>query len=198
MSNPVTPFSNNLFGSRPTIQEALDYAEILINTLSNVDQVAVRTAFGVVLNTVDSAVTQSQGPKPVMDQADMLSQLGGMYDKLVSDVATFKSDWTISLIDERIAEHKLIREDAIGDVIDAHIDNLDDKIVDWMDENLKEKMMLILRDDDIDDQISNWMSNNFDLTDYDVDSAIESWMDNNIDEKIQDAISNIEFSVTVK
>jgi hypothetical protein len=198
MSNPVTPFRNNLFASRPTIQEALDYAEMLINTLSNVDQVAVRTAFGVVLNTVDSAVTQSQGPKPVMDQADMLSQLGGMYDKLVSDVATFKSDWTISLIDERIAEHKLIREDAIGDVIDAHIDNLDDKIVDWMDENLKEKMMLILKDDDIDDQISNWMSNNFDLTDYDVDSAIESWMDNNIDEKIQDAISNIEFSVTVK
>jgi len=198
MSNPVTPFRNNLFASRPTIQEALDYAEMLINTLSNVDQVAVRTAFGVVLNTVDSAVTQSQSPKPVMDQADMLSQLGGMYDKLVSDVATFKSDWTISLIDERIAEHKLIREDAIGDVIDAHIDNLDDKIVDWMDENLKEKMMLILKDDDIDDQISNWMSNNFDLTDYDVDSAIESWMDNNIDEKIQDAISNIEFSVTVK
>jgi hypothetical protein len=198
MSNPVTPFRNNLFASRPTIQEALDYAEMLINTLSNVDQVAVRTAFGVVINTIDSAVIQSQGPKPVMDQADMLSQLGGMYDKLVSDVATFKSDWTISLIDERIAEHKLIREDAIGDVIDAHIDNLDDKIVDWMDENLREKMMLILKDDDIDDQISNWMSNNFDLTDYDVDSAIESWMDNNIDEKIQDAISNIEFSVTVK
>jgi hypothetical protein len=173
MSNPVTPFRNNLFASRPTIQEALDYAEMLINTLSNVDQVAVRTAFGVVLNTIDSAVTQSQGPSP---------------EKIA----------IIALIDERIAEHKLIREDAIGDVIDAHIDNLDDKIVDWMDENLKEKMMLILKDDDIDDQISNWMSNNFDLTDYDVDSAIESWMDNNIDEKIQDAISNIEFSVTVK
>jgi hypothetical protein len=173
MSNPVTPFRNNLFASRPTIQEALDYAEMLINTLSNVDQVAVRTAFGVVLNTIESAVTQSQGPSP---------------EKIA----------IIALIDERIAEHKLIREDAIGDVIDAHIDNLDDKIVDWMDENLREKMMLILKDDDIDDQISNWMSNNFDLTDYDVDSAIESWMDNNIDEKIQDAISNIEFSVTVK
>ena len=48
------------------------------------------------------------------------------------------------------------------------------------------------------DQISNWMSNNFDVTDYNVDDAIESWMDNNMDEKIQDAISNIEFSVTVK
>jgi hypothetical protein len=197
MSNPVTPFRNNLFASRPTIQEALDYAEMLINTLSNVDQVAVRTAFGVVLNTVDSAVTQSQGPKPVMDQADMLSQLGGMYDKLVSDVATFKSDWTISLIDERIAEHKLIREDAIGDVIDAHIDNLDDKIVDWMDNNLRDKVMDIVADDDVDDQISNWMSNNFDITDYNVDDAIESWADNNLDEKISEAINNLTFNVTL-
>jgi hypothetical protein len=173
MSNPVTPFRNNLFASRPTIQEALDYAEMLINTLSNVDQVAVRTAFGVVLNTIDSAVTQSQGPSP---------------EKIA----------IIALIDERIAEHKLIREDAIGDVVDAHIYNLDDKIADWMDNNLRDKVMDIVADDDIDDQISNWMSNNFDITDYNVDDAIESWMDNNMDEKIQDAISNIEFSVTVK
>ena len=174
MSNPVSPFRNNLFASRGMdIQSALDYAEMMINTLSATDQVAVRTAFGVVLNTIDSAVTQSQGPSP---------------EKIA----------IIALIDERIAEHKLIREDAIGDVIDAHIDNLDDKIADWMDNNLRDKVMDIVADDDVDDQISNWMSNNFDITDYNVDDAIESWMDNNMDEKIQDAISNIEFSVTVK
>ena len=149
MSNPVTPFRNNLFGSRGMdIQEALNYSEMLINTLSNTDQVAVRTSIGVLLNTIDNAVTQSQGPSP---------------EKLA----------IIALIDERIDAHKLIREDAIGDVVDAHIENLDDKI-------------------------SDWMSNNFDLDNYNVDDAIESWMDNNIDEKIQDAISNIEFSVSVK
>ena len=174
MSNPVTPFRNNLFASRGCdIQSALDYAEMMINTLSAVDQVSVRTAFGVVLNTIDSAVTQSQGPSP---------------EKIA----------IIALIDERIDAHKLIREDAIGDVVDAHIHNLDDKIADWMDNNLRDKVMDIVADDDIDDQISNWMSNNFDITDYNVDDAIESWMDNNMDEKIQDAISNIEFSVTVK
>ena len=149
MSNPVSPFRNNLFGSRGMdIQSALDYAEMMINTLSSTDQVAVRTAVGVLVNTIDSAVTQSQGPSP---------------EKLA----------IIALIDERIDAHKLIREDAIGDVVDAHIDNLDDKI-------------------------SDWMSNNFDVTDYNVDDAIEVWMENNLDEKIQDAISNIEFSVTVK
>ena len=71
-------------------------------------------------------------------------------------------------------------------------------VEDWMDNNLKDKMMDILANEDIDDDISNWMSNNFDITDYNVDDAIESWANNNLDEKIQDAISNIEFSVTVK
>jgi hypothetical protein len=149
MTNPVSPFRNNLFASRGCdIQSALDYAEMMINTLSAVDQVSVRTAFGVVLNTIDNAVTQSQGPSP---------------EKLA----------IIALIDERIDAHKLIREDAIGDVVDAHIDNLDDKIADWM-------------------------SNNFDVTDYNADDAIEAWMENNLDEKVSEAIGNVEFNVTVK
>ena len=149
MSNPVSQFRNNLFASRGCdIQSALDYAEMMINTLSAVDQVSVRTAFGVVLNTIDSAVTQSQGPSP---------------EKIA----------IIALIDERIDAHKLIREDAIGDVVDAHIDNLDDKIADWM-------------------------SNNFDATDYNADDAIEAWMENNLDEKVSEAIGNVEFDVTVR
>ena len=149
MTNPVSPFRNNLFASRGMdIQSALDYAEMMINTLSSTDQVAVRTAFGVVINTIESAVTQSQGPSP---------------EKLA----------IIALIDERIDAHKLIREDAIGDVVDAHIDNLDDKI-------------------------SDWMSNNFDLDNYDVDSSIEVWIENNLQEKVEEAIGNVEFNVTVK
>jgi len=149
MTNPVSPFRNNLFASRGMdIQSALDYAEMMINTLSSTDQVAVRTAFGVVINTIDSAVTQSQGPSP---------------EKLA----------IIALIDERIDAHKLIREDAIGDVVDAHIDNLNDKIADWM-------------------------SNNFDVTDYNADDAIEAWMENNLDEKVSEAIGNVEFNVTVR
>ena len=111
--------------------------------------IAVRTAIGVLVNTIDNAVTQAQGPSP---------------EKLA----------IIALIDERIAEHKLVRED-----------------------DLRDKIMDIVADDDIDDQISNWMSNNFDITDYNVDDAIDSWMENNMDDKIQDAISNLTFNVTV-
>jgi hypothetical protein len=162
MSNPVTPFRNDIFGSRGMdIQEALNYAEMLINTLSNVDQVAVRTAIGVLLNTIEKAVTQSQGPSP---------------EKIA----------IIALIDERISEHKLAREDGVESLIN-----------DWMDNNLRDKVMDIVADDDVDDQISNWMSNNFDITDYNVDDAIESWADNNMDDKIQEAVNNLTFSVTV-
>ena len=174
MTNPVSPFRNNLFASRGCdIKDAIDYAELMINTFQGPEYAAAKTAIYVLINTIDNAVAQSQGPSP---------------EKIA----------IMALIDERIDAHKLIREDAIGDVVDAHIHNLDDKIADWMDNNLRDKMMDVLANEDIDDDISNWMSNNFDITDYNVDDAIESWVDNNLDEKIQDAISNIEFSVTVK
>ena len=158
MSNPVTPFRNNLFGSRPTIQEALDYAEMLINTLSSVDQVAVRTAFGVLLNTIDNNVTNTP---------------------------------------ERIAVVQLISS-IINEQLNVTMNDVDEQISNWMNENLKEKMMLILRDDDIDDQISNWMSNNFDVEDYNVGDAIESWADRNLEEKINEAINNLTFTVNVE
>jgi len=160
MTNPVTPFRNNLFGSRGMdIQSALDYSEVMINTLSATDQVAVRTAFGVLLNTIESAVTQSQGPSPVEE-------------------ALF------AIIDKRIAVLQINTQVEINASID-----------DWMDNNLKDKVMDMLANDDISDQISNWMSNNFDIHDYCVDEAIESWMDNNLDDKVYDAVSNISFTV---
>jgi hypothetical protein len=162
MTNPVTPFRNNLFASRGCdIQSALDYSEVMINTLSATDQVAVRTAFGVVINTIESAVTQSQGPTPVEE-------------------ALF------AIIDKRIAVLQINSQVEINASID-----------DWMDNNLRDKMMDILANDDIDDQISNWMSNNFDVTDYNVDDAIEQWMDNNLDDKVTDAARCLTFTVEV-
>jgi hypothetical protein len=151
MTNPVSKFRNNLFGSRGVdIQNAVDYANELINTLPQSDQVGIRVGFGVLLNTIDNAVTQAQGPSP---------------EKLA----------IIALIDERIAEHKLVRE-----------------------EDLQSKVMDLLEHDDISDQISDWMSNNFDIDDYDLDSQIENWVDNNLDEKVTEAVNNLEFSVTLK
>lgn len=163
MTNPVSQFRNNLFASRGCdIQEALNYAEMMINTLSAVDQVSVRTAFGVLLNTIDSAVTQSQGPSLIEE-------------------ALF------AIIDKRIAVLQINTQVEINASID-----------DWMDNNLRDKMMDVLANEDIDDDISNWMSNNFDITDYDVDGSIESWMDNNLDDKLHEAVSNLNFTVVAR
>lgn len=161
MTNPVSPFRNNLFASRGCdIQSALDYVDQLAT--ASTDPVAVQTAARVLLNTIDSAVTQSQGPSPLEE-------------------ALF------AIIDKRIAVLQINTQVEINASID-----------DWMENNLRDKMMDILANDDIDDQISNWMSNNFDLTDYDVDGAIESWMDNNMDDKLHDAVSNLNFTVVAR
>ena len=163
MTNPVTPFRNDLFGSRGMdIKAAMDYVETMISSFQGSEYAAIKTAIYVLVNTIESAVTQSKGPTPLEE-------------------ALFE------IIDKRIAVLQINSQVEINASID-----------DWMDNNLRDKVMDIVADDDVDDQISNWMSNNFDITDYNVDDAIESWMDNNMDEKIQDAISNIEFSVTVK
>jgi len=186
MTNPVSQFRNGMFGSRATIQEALDYCESLINTLAQTDQVGIRVGLGVLLNTIDNSVTQSQGPSPVTDQADMLSMLGGIYDKLVADVATKVE-----------ARHIEVINSVVGERLNFSLNDIDEKIADWMTYNLRDRMMEILENDSVDDQISNWMSNNFDLDDYNVDGAIESWMDNNIDDKVYDAINSISFTVEI-
>jgi hypothetical protein len=158
MTNPVTQFRNGIFGSRGcNIQEAVDYVNELINTIPQTDQVGIRVGFGVLMNTIDNALTQAQGPSP---------------EKLA----------IIELIDERISASQA---------------NVYTWIDMWAKDNLRDKVMDMLSMDDVDDQISNWMSNNFDITDYNVDDAIDSWMENNMDDKIQDAINNLTFSVTV-
>lgn len=144
MTNPVTPFRNALFASRGMdIQSALDYAEMMINTLSAVDQVSVRTAFGVVINTIDSAVTQSQGPSPVEE-------------------ALF------AIIDKRFAKLQINTQVEINSYIDDWMDsNLQDKVSDkldsWADNDLNERMDSWAEDnlgDSVDDRIESWIDDN--------------------------------------
>jgi hypothetical protein len=151
MTNPLDQFRSGLFGSRGVdVAAALDYVDQLASASS--DAVAVQTAARVLLNTVIGAVDQVlKAPSP---------------ERLA----------LIDLIDQRIDEHKLIRED-----------DIEDKISQWMDDNV-----------DIEDKISNWMSDNFDVTDYNVDDAISAWMSNNMTDEIESVIKNsLTFSVIV-
>ena len=139
MKNPLDQFRSSLFGTRGCdIALALQYVDELASASS--DAVAVQTAARVLLNTCANAVAQViNSPSP---------------ERLA----------LIELIDQRISENKLIRED-----------DIESKIQDWIDSNL-----------DLSDPINDWFSNNFDLSDHNIDDAISEWVDNNLSDKISD------------
>jgi len=144
MTNPVTPFRNNLFGSRPTIQEALDYAEMLINTLSSTDQVAVRTAFGVLINTIDNKVTNT--PERIAVVQLISSIINEQLNVTTNDIDEQISNWMSSNLKERVMD--MLANDDISDQIsnwmsnnfDIHDYCVDEAIESWMDNNLDDKV----------------------------------------------------------
>jgi len=134
MTNPVSQFRNNIFGSRGcNIQEAVDYANELINTLQQTDQVGIRVGLGVLINTIDNAVAQSQGPSP-----ERLAILE-LIDARLNEWATLK-------LRDRVME--IIEDDDISDQIsdwmsnnfDIDDYNVEDSIERWVENNLDEKV----------------------------------------------------------
>ena len=89
----------------------------------------------------------------------------------------------IELIDERIKAtswDKFVLEE-----------NINDKISDWMDNNV-----------DQDNLISEWMSDNFDVTDYNVDDVVDDkiseWASDNLADEVERVVKNsLTFSVQV-
>ena len=159
MKNPLDQFRSGLFGSRGCdIEAALQYVDELAAASS--DAVAVQTAARVLLNTAANAVHQvMSAPSP---------------ERLA----------LIELIDERIDEHKLIREDAVAN-----------QITDWMNDHLEE---YIGDNIDIEDKISEWMSDNFDVTDYNINDTINEWASDNLADEVEKVIKNsLTFSVIV-
>jgi hypothetical protein len=126
MINPLDLHRSTLFGSRGAdIALALQYVDELATASS--DSVAVHTAARVLLNTCANAVAQvMNAPSP---------------ERLA----------LMELIDQRIDDHKLIREDdvdqKIHDWMDSNVDH-DDLINDWMEDHLSdhiENINLVVR-----------------------------------------------------
>jgi hypothetical protein len=133
MTSTVTPFRNAMFGSRVTVQEALDYCETLINTLAQTDQVGIRVGLGVLLNTIDNVVTQSQGPSP-----EKLA--------IIELIDARLNEWATLKLRDRVME--IIEDDDISDQIsnwmsnnfDVEDYNVGDAIESWADRNLEDKI----------------------------------------------------------
>jgi hypothetical protein len=150
MTNPVTQFRNGIFGSRGcNIQEAVDYVNELINTIPQTDQVGIRVGFGVLINTIDNALTQAQGPSPEkLAVFDLINQIVGeqinkAFNDLEVQVADKVSVWMTHNLRDRVME--VVQDDDISD-----------QISDWMSNNFD------IDDYDIDSQIENWVDNNLD------------------------------------
>lgn len=147
-NNPFRKHASSMFGTRGCdVDEAIVYANDVITAMPTDVQAHAMTALMVVINTAANAFDQARGPSP---------------ERLA----------LIELIDQRINEHKLVREDEV-----------DSKVQDWMDNNL-----------DMDDVISEWMGNNFDITDHDdnidwdtqLHDRLNDWMTDNLESKIND------------
>ena len=148
MTNPFRKHANHLFASRGCdVDQALSYAFELVSAMPDEAKAAANTAIMVLVNTAATAFDQARGPSP---------------ERLA----------LIELIDQRINEHKLIREDAVAN-----------QITDWMNDHLEE---YIGDNIDIEDKINEWMSDNFDVTDYNFSDAVSDWMYNNFENKINE------------
>lgn len=153
MTNPVTQFRNGIFGSRGcNIQEAIDYANELINTLPQTDQVGIRVGLGVLINTIDNAVTQAQGPSPeklvVLELIDQVvgERINQAFNDLDEQVTDKVNTWMSLYLRDRVVE--IVQDDDISDQISnwmsSYFDlddyNVDDSVERWVDNNLDEKV----------------------------------------------------------
>lgn len=140
MSNPFKPHALNLFSQRDTIDEALAYANQLINALDAGDRVAALTALMVVVNTAAK----------VWPEADTQSDLDGRIEALASRVVDL--------------EQSLNSTARVGWTRDELVALTRDEVSDWADQHFNDRADGWLNDHaDLDHEIERWMENNFDL-----------------------------------
>ena len=124
-----------------------------------------------------------------MDQAQLLSVIGSMYDKLVADVTTRVEANLIHIIDQSIDVRIKAALDPMG--LESGV------IREIVQAELKSKIDNL----DIDMYISDWMGCNFDISDYEhnleIEDKISDWMDSNLTDRVRDEVRELSFSVTV-
>ena len=132
-----------------------------------------------------------------MDQAQLLSLIGSLYDKLVTDVALrvtqiiTQSDAFKEEIDRLLSKHYLISQsEAVKTENDRKL------ITVWIKEELEDVL------GDLDDRIGEYLSDNFDINDHadslDIDDKISDYMANNLRDEVRDQVRNMDFTVTVE
>ena len=145
-----------------------------------------------------------------MDQAQLLSIIGSVYDKFVADVSAKVESRLLDTIVDRLNTSGMLTTEIdtriqakiddltgldkamITEIVKGEIEDLDidQSISDWMDNNF-----------DIDQSISDWMSNNFDISEYehnwDIEEKISDYLSDHLSDRVRDEVRDLSFSVTV-
>jgi coenzyme F420-reducing hydrogenase alpha subunit len=121
-----------------------------------------------------------------MDQAALLSVIGGFYDKLVNDVS------------ERVID-KLVRDGALTTEIDsrikAQLDDFSDRMAMMDKDAIREVCDDAIDAYDIDDKVNSFMLNHFDISDY--QSEILDMVEDRLGDEVLEQVKNLTFTVEV-
>lgn len=149
--NPITHHASKLFADRDTIEQAMQYANTLLNSISDgQDKIAAWTALMVVVNTAAKLWPETQPEAPAQAlaqvQADLDHRLVALANR-VGDLETQLNGATLTpLTHEYIT--KVARESASTWADDSFNDLADD----WLNNHA-----------DLGQEIENWMENNMDV-----------------------------------
>ena len=131
-----------------------------------------------------------------MDQAQLLSIIGSVYDKFVADVSAKVESRLLDTIVDRLNTSGMLTTE-IDTRIQAKIDDLTGLDKAMITEIVKGE----IEDLDIDQSISDWMSNNFDISDYehnlDIEDKISDYLSDHLSDRVRDEVRDLSFSVTV-
>jgi ATP-dependent protease HslVU (ClpYQ) ATPase subunit len=131
-----------------------------------------------------------------MDQAQLLSIIGSVYDKFVADVSAKVESRLLDTIVDRLNTSGMLTTE-IDTRIQAKIDDLTGLDKAMITEIVKGE----IEDLDIDQSISDWMSNNFDISEYehnlDIEDKISDYLSDHLTDRVRDEVRDLSFSVTV-
>ena len=128
-----------------------------------------------------------------MDQAQLLSLIGSLYDKFVADVSAKVEGKLLDSIIDRLTTSGMLTTE-INTRIQDHIDGLTDLDKSMITEIVRGE----IEDLDVEEKISDWMSNSFDIDDHiNVNDKIDDYLSDRLTDMVRDEVRDLSFSVTV-
>lgn len=132
-----------------------------------------------------------------MDQAQLLSIIGALYDKFVADVSARVESKLVDDVIDRLSTSGMLTTE-INLRVQEQVDKLTASDTDLIRDIVRDE----IESADVDQQISDWMGNNFDINTYirdqlDISEEISDYLSDNLSDRVRDEVRDLSFSVTV-